>query len=97
MIKPGTMCMIRGVPLNKPGGDCNGKIVQVKELYGLVWRFEPTLYTKIPKGKEWPIDLSEEKFLWPLDPCEDDLVRERLELLDEQLRETFINTVVEKI
>lgn len=96
MIKPGTVCMIRGVPANMPGGDCNGKIVRVKELYGLVWRFEPAVHTKY--GQEvCEIDLSEEKFLWPLDPCEDDLSRETLDRLDDEMRETFINTVLEKI
>lgn len=97
MIKPGTLCMIRGVPANMPGGDCNGKIVRVKELYGLVWRFEPVVYTKDPNGKEWTIDLSEEKFLFPLDPCEDDLAGETLERLDDEMRAAFINTVLEKI
>lgn len=97
MIKPNTMCMIRGVPNNMPGWDCNGKIVQVKEVvFDAVWRFEPPVQTQYDKSV-WSIDLSEAKFLHPLDPCEDDLAHETLERIDDQMRETFINTVLEKI
>lgn len=85
MIKPGTMCMIRGVPHNMPGGDCNGKIVQAKELFGQVWRFEPSVLTKYDNNT-WEIDLSEERFLHPLDDFEDDLAHEAL---DEILQTTF--------
>ena len=103
MIKPGTVCMIRGVPKASPGYTCNGTIVRVVEYIGDVvtpegqvhkdvHRFEP----EIRQG-QYTYCRSQEVWLHPLDPCEDDLARETLERLDEQLRETFIKTVVEKI
>ncbi len=46
MIKPGTICMIRGVPKNQLGYDCNGKIVTALELvFADIYRIEPALPT----------------------------------------------------
>lgn len=88
-IKPNTMCMIRGVPQGMPGGDCNGKIVQAKELIGSVWRFEPAVHTTYDR-KTWSIDLSEPRYLHPLDDFEDELSREALDLaLERTFRETL--------
>ena len=94
MIKPNTLCMVRGVPKNTPGHDCNGKIVQAKEQYGVLWRFEPALLTawKTPYGTKTSatIDLSEAQFLHPLDDFQDELAREALDLvLERTFRETL--------
>ena len=93
MIKPNTLCMVRGVPLNTPGWDCNGKIVRAVEQFGVLWRFEPPLPTswKTPYGtNSATIDLSEAQFLHPLDDFEDELNREAL---DEVLERTFRETL----
>ena len=94
MIKPNTLCMVRGVPLNTPGWDCNGKIVRAVEQFGVLWRFEPPLPTswKTPYGTRTTatIDLSEAQFLHPLDDFEDELNREAL---DEVLERTFRETL----
>lgn len=98
MIKPGTVCMIRGVPSNSPSSVANGRIVTVVKYMGDykgfndVHQFEPPVTIM---GQEF--DKAQKKWLHPLDPCEDDLSRETLERLDEQLQETFIKTVLEKI
>lgn len=90
MIKPNTLCMVRGVPPNTPGGDCNGKIVQAKEQWGVLWRFEPPLTTQWIDRRgvrvTTPVDTSEARFLHPLDDFEDELNREAL---DEVLERTF--------
>lgn len=89
MIKPGTLCMIRGVPSGSPGSDCVGKIVKtVKVVFDTVWEFTPAVQTNIPFTTH--IDLSEERFLHPLDDFEDDLTREAL---DEVLERTFRETL----
>ncbi len=75
MIKPGTLCMIRGVPANTTGGDCNGKIVVIEGLedlvhYGKLYKFTPELHTNIP----FPggVYTSPAQYLHPLDnPPED--------------------------
>ena len=94
MIKPNTLCMVRGVPPNTPGWDCNGKIVRAVEQFGVLWRFEPPLPTswKTPYGttNSATIDLSEAQFLHPLDDFEDELNREAL---DEVLERTFRETL----
>ena len=94
MIKPNTLCMVRGVPPNTPGHDCNGKIVRAVEQFGVLWRFEPPLPTswKTPYGttNSATIDLSEAQFLHPLDDFEDELNREAL---DEVLERTFRETL----
>lgn len=98
MIKPGTVCMIRGVPSDCVSSVANGRIVTIIKYMGDildhkdVHQFEPPV---IIMGQEF--DKAQQRWLHPLDPCEDDMARERLEMLDEQMREIFINTVVEKI
>ena len=86
MIKPNTLCMIRGVPATAPGGDCNGKIVQAKELVSeCLWRFEPAVESCY-NHTLWKIDLSDAQYLHPLDDFEDELAHEAL---DEVLQTTF--------
>jgi|688.fasta_scaffold1308245_1 hypothetical protein len=75
MIKPGTLCMIRGVPLGTRGADCNGKIVVVEGLqddihYGILYKFVPELHTKIPVP--CGVDTSPAHYLHPLDNPTDD-------------------------
>lgn len=76
MIKPGTLCMIRGVPANTRGADCNGKIVVVDKL-GLdydqvIYTFTPELHTTIPFHDT--VNTSPPEYLYPLDnPSEDAL------------------------
>lgn len=89
MIKPNTMCMIGGVPKHKPGHDCNGKIVEAKECFGTLWRFEPSVLSRY-QDTTLEIDLSEAKFLYPLDDFEDELASEAL---DEALERTFRETL----
>ena len=88
MIQPNTLCMIRGVPSGTPGSDCNGKIVCALEAVGTLWRFEPAVHTAIPYKTR--LDLSEAKYLHPLDTFEDELAREAL---DEVLDRTFCETL----
>lgn len=96
MIKPGTMCMIRGVPKTKPGWECNGKIVcavgikhTLPEL-GRMWRIDPPL----PALAGGQFSGCAERWLQPLDSCEDELAREAL---DAALQDIFVNTVMEKL
>ena len=97
MIKPGTVCMIRGVPKDSIY-QANGRIVTVVRYIGDlldhkdVHEFDPPI---VAVGQMY--NKCKQQWLHPLDPCEDDMVRETLERLDDQIRETFINTVVEKI
>ena len=100
MIQPGTLCMIRGItkPEHK---NINGMIVQTvsinpnysRECGQNVWGFTPEITSKVGTVLRY----AREQHLHPIDPCEDDLARETLERLEEQMRETFINTVLEKI
>jgi hypothetical protein len=50
MIKPGTLCMIRGVPQNRLGSEFNGNVVVVtgRKLGSqeLIYHIEPTLYDR---------------------------------------------------
>ena len=97
MIKPGTMCMVRGVPKDTPGWDCNGKIVLAKEqVFDGVWRFEPTVETKFDNAL-WPIDLSEARYLHPLDDFEDELDREALDLVLERTFREALERELEKL
>lgn len=97
MIKPGTVCMIRGVPQGI-GYVANGRIVSIVQYLGDyedfrdVHQFDPPVMI-MGEG----FDKAQEKYLHPLDPCEDDLARETLERLDDELRKAFINTVIEKL
>lgn len=78
--------MILGVPKHSLGGDCNGKVVVVREItIKNIWRFEPAVTSKI-SGAPTLLEYGEERFLHPLDPCEDDLRREQL---DEVIQRTF--------
>ena len=78
--------------------EANGRIVTVVRYIGDlldhkdVHEFDPPI---VVVGQEF--DKAQKKWLHPLDPCEDDLSRETRERLDEQLQETFIKTVLEKI
>lgn len=97
MIQPGTVCMIRGVPQDSIY-QANGRVVSVVKYIGDlldykdVHEFTPPIeveghrYTKC-----------KQQWLHPLDPCKDALAMEKLDYLDEQMREIFINTVVEKL
>lgn len=78
MIKPGTLCMIRGVPADTTGGDCNGKIVVVEGLLdGILYKFVPELHTKIP----FPggVYTSPAQYLYPFDDFGKELVTETIE------------------
>ena len=98
MIKPGTVCMIRGVPKDSIY-EANGRIVTVVRYIGDlldhqdVHEFTPPIV--VTRNSQY--NKCKQQWLHPLDPCEDDMARETLERLDEQMRETFINTVLEKI
>ena len=77
MIKPGTLCMIRGVPAGTRGADCIGQIVVVEGQenlpdYGVVYRFIPELHTKIPVPSG--VDTSPPEYLYPLDNPSEDIV-----------------------
>ncbi len=92
MIKPGTVCMIRGVPAKSTGSDCNGKIVVVEGQTVIadfvLYTFTPALQTTVPVTGV--VYTSREQYLYPLDSCEDDLAREQL---DEVLEATFLQTL----
>ena len=96
MIKPNTLCMIRGVPKTKPGWECNGKIViavAVKKTIpeiGRVWRIDPPL----PRDVGGEFSGCAERWLHPLDGCEDELAREAL---DAALHDIFVKTLVESL
>lgn len=70
MLKPGTVCQIRGVPQHALGGDCNGKIVVITGplINNLTnfYEFTPTLTTNVPKvGEE--VSAGHKKYLWPFE------------------------------
>ena len=72
MIKPNTLCMIRGVPQGQLGADCNGKIVTAqKVLFDDVWLIVPEVVTAVEGGLR-SLFASKSKYLHPLDnPPED--------------------------
>lgn len=72
MIKPNTLCMIRGVPQGQLGADCNGKIVVATQvLYADIWQITPEVITAVEGGLRSLI-ASQGKYLHPLDnPTED--------------------------
>lgn len=74
MIKPGTLCMIRGVPHGQLGSDCNGKIVVAEQnIFDDVWRITPEVVTAVGGGLR-SLFASKSKYLHPLDnPPEDAL------------------------
>lgn len=69
MIKPGTLCMIRGVPADTCGADCNGKIVVVDKLVTsydhVIYTFTPEVYTIVPFVGI--VNSSPPEYLHPLD------------------------------
>lgn len=80
MIKPGTLCMIRGVPAGSRGYDCNGKIVTVVQKIAGLYNFLPELYTKGYQAG-W-VDRSPEQYLFPFedfDPSELNVTDKELE------------------
>lgn len=97
MIKPGTICMIRRVPQDYPGHSLNGSVVKAVAVKRVVedhtiWHIDPPLQAE---GRNF--NGCAERWLHPLDPCEDDMARETLERLDEQMRQTFVDTVLDKL
>lgn len=63
MIKPGTLCMIRGVPANVIGGDCNGKIITVEGIkFDDIYLISPELNSQYSYNK---LNGCPEKYLWP--------------------------------
>jgi hypothetical protein len=74
MIKPGTLCMIRGVPPQATGHDCNGKIVVAESrIFDDVWEIMPHVVTATAEGLRRLI-ASQGRYLHPLDnPPEDAL------------------------
>ena len=82
MIKPNTLCMIRGVPSGALGADCNGKIVTAeRNLFDDVWVITPEVVTAVGGGLR-SMFASKAKYLHPLDnPPEDavDTISTRLE------------------
>ena len=72
MIKPNTLCMIRGVPHGALGADCNGKIVVAeRNLFDDVWIIAPEVVTAVHGGLR-SMFAAQAKYLHPLDnPTED--------------------------
>jgi hypothetical protein len=89
MIKPGTMCMIRGVPQYQAGSDCNGKIVQVvavnvaytQNCGETVYNFEPTLYSQ-HKDVVRELHASKQRYLHPLTDFDADELTETTKQLE---------------
>jgi hypothetical protein len=74
MIKPGTLCMIRGVPAGALGSDCNGKIVVAEQnIFDDVWKITPEVVTAVGGGLR-SMFASHGKYLYPLDNPTDDAV-----------------------
>lgn len=74
MIKPGTLCMIRGVPSAALGADCNGKIVVAEKLmFDDVWAITPEVTTVTKTGLR-SMFASRELYLYPLDNPADDVI-----------------------
>ena len=98
MIKPGTLCMIRGVPKDSIY-EANGRIVTVVRYIGdLLDHKDVHEFTPPVVGADkHEYSKCKQQWLHPLDPCEDDLARETLERLEDEMRAAFINTVLEKI
>ena len=94
-LKPGTVCMIRGLPKDSPVYAAEGRIVTVLQYLGEfkgfpdIYKFEP--YVLI-QGVEF--DKCQRKWLHPLDDFEDDLNREKL---DEVLERTFRESLAKEL
>lgn len=81
MIKPGTICMVRGVPKNQLGYDCNGKIVTaVERVFADIYRIEPALVT-YQFNQQLKLKGSRECYLHPLEDFEPE-VNIQLEVLE---------------
>lgn len=73
MIKPNTLCMIRGVPKGAFGSDCNGKIVVAeKVLFDDVWAITPEVLSAVGSGFR-SMFAAQGRYLHPLDNPTDDL------------------------
>lgn len=67
MIKPNTLCMIRGVPAGALGADCNGKIVTATEnLFDDVWQITPEVVSAV-RGGFRSMFAAQARYLHPLD------------------------------
>lgn len=84
MIKPGTLCMIRGVPTNRPGHEFNGSVVvsggikTTRQDGMLVYYFEPPLFD----ARKNMYTGCREQWLFPFedfDPSELDVTDKELE------------------
>lgn len=74
MIKPNTLCMIRGVPPEAIGHDCNGKIVVAeKVLFDDVWAITPEVITATRSGFRSMLG-AHARYLHPLDNPPEDAV-----------------------
>jgi hypothetical protein len=74
MIKPNTLCMIRGVPHGALGADCNGKIVTAESnLFDDVWKITPEVIATV-NGSFRSMFAAQAKYLHPLDNPSDDMV-----------------------
>ena len=82
MIKPNTLCMIRGVPSGALGSDCNGKIVvATHNLFEDVWQITPEVVSAVNGGLR-SMFAAKARYLHPLqDPTDDavDTISTRLE------------------
>ena len=74
MIKPGTLCMIRGVPSHRLGSDCNGKIVVAEtRMFDDVWKITPEVVTVVGNGLR-SMFAAKAKYLHPIDNPPEDAV-----------------------
>jgi hypothetical protein len=95
MIKPGTVCQIRGLPKDSPARTAEGQIVTVIQYLGEfkefaeVYQFQPHV---VIMGVSF--DKCQRKWLHPFDDFEDDLNREAL---DEVLENTFCETLAKEL
>jgi hypothetical protein len=100
MIKPGTVCMIRGVPPNTPGYPANGRIVRVVRYLGDAIAANKAIHRDVHEFvpdvviDNHTFNKSQEIWLHPLDDFEDDLTREAL---DEAIETTFRETLVKAL
>jgi hypothetical protein len=96
MIKPGTLCMIRGLPSDSPSAAANGRVVSVIRYLGDykgfadVHQFEP--YVLI-MGQEF--DKAQEKWLHPFDTDNEDILTK--EALDRAIENTFRETLEKQL
>ena len=95
MLKPGTVCQIRGLPKSSRVYTAEGRIVTVVEYMGEfkgfqdVYKFDPPVFIQ---GNRF--DKCQRRWLHPFDDFEDDLNREAL---DEVLERTFRETLAKEL